>query len=66
MRDPFRERRTPFTPNTGDEDDRLETTPGDGDAPLDGPMPGSARPDPDPDTSPPESPVWPVPRHDPA
>ena len=66
MRDPFRERETPFTPNSGDEDDRLETTPGDGDAPLDGPLPDTARPDDRPDDGPPESPVWPVPRHDPA
>lgn len=66
MRDPFSERQTPFTPNSGDEDDRLETTPGDGDAPLDGPLPRDARPDDRPDDGPPESPVWPVPRHDPA
>jgi hypothetical protein len=66
MRDPFRERETPFTPNSGDEDDRLETTPGDGDAPLDGPLPTHAQPDARPDDGPPESPVWPVPRHDPA
>lgn len=66
MRDPFSERQTPFTPNSGDEDDRLETIPGDGDAPLDGPLPRDARPDDRPDDGPPESPVWPVPRHEPA
>lgn len=66
MRDPFSERQTPFTPNSGDEDDRLETTPGDGDAPLDGPLPNPTHPDARPDDGPPESPVWPVPHHDPA
>ncbi len=66
MHDPFSERQTPFTPNSGDEDDSLETIPGDGDAPLDGPLPRDARPDDRPDDGPPESPVWPVPRHDPA
>lgn len=65
-RNSIRERETPFTPNSGEEDHRLETAPGDGDAPLDGPMPIDVRPDPRADTSPPESPVWPVPRHDPA
>ena len=67
MRDPAEmSKETPVAPNAGDEDRRLMTPPGDGDAPLDGPLPQSVRPDPDADDAPPESPLWPVPRHDPA
>ncbi len=66
MRDPNDRTDTPVAPNSGEEDERLTTPAGDGPMPLDGPMPRGAQPDPHPDASPPESPVWPVPRHDPA
>ncbi len=66
MRDRRDDRDTPVAPNSDDEDTRLMTPPGDGDAPLDGPLPTGIGRDPDPQDAPPESPLWPVPRHDPA
>ncbi len=66
MRDRRDDRDTPVAPNSDEEDTRLTTPPGDGDAPLDGPLPTGIAPDPDPQEAPPESPLWPVPRHDPA
>lgn len=59
-------RNTPLAPDSGSENRPLATTPGDGDAPLDGPIPTEARTSVNLDDAPPESPVWPLPPDDPA
>jgi hypothetical protein len=66
MRDPIDRKTTPVTPNTPEDDLPLETRPGDGDAPMGGPLPDGARTSINPDDSPPESPLWPIPPDDPA
>lgn len=56
----------PLAPDSGAENRPLATTPGDGDAPLDGPIPTEARTSVNVDDAPPESPITPLPADDPA